>query len=358
MDYELRREHLVERLDDLGVETFIVTHMSNVRYLTGFSGSNGQVVLTADAAVFVTDGRYVEQSSHEVPDLERVVDVDRDVAATLANVCGRLGASRAAFEAGGVTYELYEDLRAKAGGVELVPARGEVERLRWAKEPEEIRLIEAAQQATDAAFAVILGELREGITERELALKLELAMRRAGADGVAFESIAAFGEGAAEPHHEATARPLRRGDVVVMDFGALVQGYHTDMTRTVAFGEPDARMREVYEVVRTAQQTGLEAVRAGAVAGDVDEAARRVIRDAGYGELFAHGLGHGVGLEIHEEPWLRREGKDVLPVGAAVTVEPGVYIAGLGGVRIEDMVEVTGDGAHVLATSSKELLIL
>lgn len=358
MDHGLRRTRLAERLDGLGVEAFIVTHVPNVRYLTGFTGSNGQLVLTAGAAVFVTDGRYVEQSSREVPDLERVVDVDRDTAAALADVCARLRISRAAFEAGGVTYELYEDLRSKAEGVELVPARGEVERLRWAKEPEEIRLIEEAQRATDAAFDVILGELREGITERELALEIELAMRRAGADGVAFEPIAAFGEGAAEPHHEPTARALRKGDVALMDLGALVGGYRSDMTRTVALGEPDPRMREVYEVVRAAQRAGIEAVHAGAVSADVDGVARGVIRDAGYAELFGHGLGHGVGLEIHEGPWLRRGGEDVLPSGAVVTVEPGVYIGGLGGVRIEDTVVVTDGGARVLAASTKELLVL
>ena len=373
MDHGLRRTRLAERLGDLGVpgepggsggsgdlgvEAFLVTHMPNVRYLTGFTGSNGQVVLTADAAVFVTDGRYIEQSRHEVPDLERVVDVERDGAATVAGVCRRLGASRVAFEAAGVTYEQYEDLGAKAEGIELVPTRGEVERLRWAKEPEEIRLIERAQQAADAAFDAILGELREGVTELELALALELAMRRAGADGVAFETIVALGENAAEPHHDPTRRPLRKGDVVLMDFGGLVDGYRSDMTRTVAFGEPDVRLREVYGVVLAAQQAGVGAVCAGATAAEVDEAARSVIRDAGHGELFTHGLGHGVGLEVHEGPWVRREGCDVLPAGGVVTIEPGVYMPGLGGIRIEDTVEVTDAGTRVLPRSSKELLVL
>jgi Xaa-Pro aminopeptidase len=358
VDHGLRRARLLERIDELGVDAFLVTRMPNVRYLSGFTGSNGQVVLTREASLFVTDGRYVEQSRHEVADLEHLVDTERDLAAALAEACARLGVTRAAFEGGGVTYELYEDLRAKAAAVELVPTRGEVERLRWVKEPEELRLIERAQGATDAALRAILGRVREGVTELELALELELAMRRAGADGVAFETIVAFGENAAEPHHDPTDRGLRRGDVVKLDFGGLSGGYRADMTRTLAFGEPDPRLREAYEVVRAAQQAGVDAIRAGARSADVDEAARGVVRDAGLGELFTHGTGHGVGLEIHEGPWLRRGGRDVLPAGAVVTVEPGVYIPELGGVRIEDMVEVTDGGARVIPRSSKELLVL
>jgi Xaa-Pro dipeptidase len=358
VDHELRRTRLAEQLGELDVEAILVTRLPNVRYLTGFTGSNGQVVVTGESSLFVTDGRYIEQSRHEVPDLEHVVDVERDVATVLADNCRRLGVARAAFEAGGLTFEQYEDLAGKAEGVELVPARGMVERLRSVKEPEELALIERAQQTTDAAFEAILGRLRGGVTEVEIALELELAMRRADADGISFETIVAFGENAAEPHHDPTHRPLARGDVVGMDFGGLVGGYHADMTRTVAFGEPEARLREVYGVVRAAQQAGVEAVRGGRTAAEVDEAARGVVREAGFGELFSHGLGHGVGLEIHEGPWLRQGGRDVLPAGAVVTVEPGVYLPGLGGVRIEDMVEVTKDGPRVIAKTTKELLVL
>jgi Xaa-Pro aminopeptidase len=183
-------------------------------------------------------------------------------------------------------------------------------------------------------------------------------MRRAGADELGFPVIAAFGEHAAEPHHHPTDRPLRRGDVVKLDFGALVDGYHSDMTRTVAFGEPPARLREVRDVVAAAQRAGIRAVRAGSTSAEVDRAARSVIEQAGLADRFPHGLGHGVGLEIHEGPFLRWDGDDVLPAGAVVTIEPGVYIPSLGGVRIEDLVLVTEDGCREIPRSTKELIVL
>jgi Xaa-Pro aminopeptidase len=198
----------------------------------------------------------------------------------------------------------------------------------------------------------------EGVTERDVALELEDAMRHGGADRVGFDTIVAFGENAAEPHHGPTDRPLSRGDVVKMDFGCVVDGYHSDMTRTVSFGDPDSRLREIHEVVRRAQEAGIAAVAAGARAGDVDEAARAVIRDAGYGERFGHSLGHGVGLEVHEGPGLRAGSDDEVPAGAVVTVEPGVYVPGLGGVRIEDMVEVTTEGRRPLPRSPHELVVI
>jgi Xaa-Pro aminopeptidase len=196
------------------------------------------------------------------------------------------------------------------------------------------------------------------VTERQAGFELDLAMRELGAEQIGFDTIVAFGESAAEPHHRPSDRELRRGDVVKMDFGCVIEGYHSDMTRTVAFGEPDARLREVYEVVLRAQLTGIEAVRAGVTGADADEAARTVIRDAGHGERFGHSLGHGVGLEIHEGPSLRSGSEDVLPRGAVVTVEPGAYIPGLGGVRIEDMVVVEDGGCRPLPRTPKDLLVL
>ncbi|HZP89725.1 MAG TPA: aminopeptidase P family protein, partial [Actinomycetota bacterium] len=344
MDHALRRKRLAARVEELELDALLVTRLASVRYLTGFTGSNGQVLLARGDAVFFTDGRYAEQSAHEVPDLERVIYRD-GVAAAIAETCGRLGVSKVGFEAEGLTYRLWEELRQKAGAVELVPGVDEAARLRWVKDEEELELIARAQETADRAFEeVVLSGLREGTSERELAFALELAMRRAGADELGFPVIAAFGELAAEPHHHPTDRPLRRGDVVKLDFGALVEGYHSDMTRTVAFGEPPARLREVREVVAAAQRAGIGAVRAGATSAEVDRAARSVVEEAGLADRFPHGLGHGVGLEIHEGPFLRWDGDDVLPAGAVVTIEPGVYIPSLGGVRIEDMVLVTEDG--------------
>ena len=359
MDHGLRRIRLAERLGELGVDAFVVTRLPNVRYLTGFTGSNAQVLVASQGrSVLFTDGRYEEQSRREVPDVERVIYLDGFP--PVEGPVAALGSSAVGFEADGVTYRFAERLRERLKGTELIPLGPEVERLRRVKDPEERERIAGAQEATDVAFerVVLGGGLREGLTEREAAFALELEMRRAGADDRAFESIVAFGENAAEPHHEPSDRPLRRGDIVKCDFGALLGGYHTDMTRTVAFGEPGARLREVRDLVAVAQRAGIEAVRPGAAVAEIDRAARAVIEEAGLGREFPHGLGHGVGLEIHEEPRLRWDGTDDVPEGAVVTIEPGVYIPGLGGVRIEDVVEVTAGGGRPIARSTKELVVL
>ena len=355
MDHALRRSRLLARLPELQVDAFLVAHLPNVRYLTGYSGSNGQLLASGADGVFLTDGRYVEQSRREVPDLERVIYSD-DWIGKLKEACERLGVGRLGFESEYTTFKAYEDLGKAAG--ERVALQDEVGRLRWSKDAEELVLIAEAQALSDRAFEAVLGKLREGMSERDLSLELQWEMLEGGADGVAFETIAAFGANAAEPHHFTTDRALRRGDVVKMDFGAVHEGYHADMTRTVAFGEPPKELRNIYEVVREAQQRGSDAVRAGITGGEADRAARAVIEEAGYGEAFSHSLGHGVGLEVHEGPTLRSGGEDVLPEGAVVTIEPGIYLPGLGGVRIEDMVEVTADGCRSMPSATKELLVL
>lgn len=332
-----------------------MTRRVNVRYLTGFTGSNGQLLLTADAGVFFTDSRYEEQARREIPDLRRVV-YPRKVAPALDEAVRAEGAVRVGFEAAGLSYRAWRELEDL--GWTLVPLEEEVERLRWAKDPQEVTLIERAQELTDAAFDRVIGKLAGGVTEHQVAFELDVAMRELGAERVGFDTIVAFGENAAEPHHRPSDRSLGRGDVVKMDFGCVVEGYHSDMTRTVAFGEPDRVLREVHDLVRRAQQAGIAAVRAGATGGDVDKVARGVVREAGRGERFGHSLGHGVGLEIHEGPGLRPGSGDVLPEGAVVTVEPGVYVPGLGGVRIEDMVVVESEGCRPLPRTARDLLIL
>ncbi|HEX8098825.1 MAG TPA: Xaa-Pro peptidase family protein [Actinomycetota bacterium] len=355
MDHGSRREKLIARLQDIGVDGFLVTRLPNVRYLTGFTGSNGQLILTRNEAVFLTDGRYEEQSRREVPDARRVT-YSAEFRRSFVEVCGEAGITRLAFEATGLTYKTHRDL--SATGTELVPSEQEIERLRWIKDAEEIERLNEAQAVADDVFDVITGKLAEGISERDLAFELDLALRRSGGDDMAFDTILAFGENSAEPHHPPGTRQLERGDVVKMDFGCVVDGYHSDMTRTVSFGEPPEKLREVYEVVQAAQRAGVDAVRAGVKGGEADEASRRVIREAGYGDDFKHSLGHGVGLEIHEGPTLRTGGDDVLPEGAVVTVEPGIYLDGVGGVRIEDMVEVQAEGCRVIPKTPKELIVL
>jgi Xaa-Pro dipeptidase len=355
VDHRLRRDRLAERVAELDLDALYVTRLPNVRYLTGFTGSNAQALVSAPESVFFTDGRYDEQSRHEVADLDRRIYLGGSP--PVAEAVSRLGIRRLGFESAAVTYRQWERLRETLEGVELVPVDGSVEALRRRKDTVEIASIGAAQRCADVAFdeVIVGGGLREGITERELALELELAMRGAGADDMAFGTIAAFGDNAAEPHHHPTDRPLRTGEMVKVDFGALAAGYHSDMTRTVAFGDPDPRLCEIRDVVAAAQTAGIAAVRPGVGVAEVDGAARSVIEDAGYGASFAHGLGHGVGLEIHEAPFLGKDLEGVLEPGMVVTIEPGVYIPGLGGVRIEDMVEVTADGGRPIPRSSKEL---
>ncbi|HWO71727.1 MAG TPA: Xaa-Pro peptidase family protein [Actinomycetota bacterium] len=358
MDGALRRERLAAELRARGLDALLVTRLPNVRYLSGFTGSNGQVVVAADArAVLLTDGRYEGQAAREAPDLERVVYRDRAPLPHALDAARSLGASRLGFEAS-LAYREARELEERADGLEVAPVDGLVERLRWVKDEEELRALARAQELTDLAFARLPDLLREGLTERDLALELEFEVRRAGAEALAFDPIVAFGEHAAEPHHRPCDRALRRGDVVKVDLGARASGYHADTTRTVAFGEPPAELRELHALVARAQAAGLAALRAGARTGEVDAAARGTIAEAGFGERFPHGLGHGVGLEIHEGPWLRAEGAEELPAGAVVTVEPGVYVPGLGGVRIEDVAVVGPEGARVLGRVPRELVVV
>jgi Xaa-Pro aminopeptidase len=356
VNHAYRRSRLHDRLEELGLDAVLVTRQVNVRYLTGFTGSNGQLLAVPGGGVFLTDSRYEEQSRREVPDLRRVT-YPRKLAGALAEAAAAEGVRRVGFEAAGMTYRSWREL-ADLDEIDLEPLEEEVERLRWTKHPEEVGLLERAQEVTDAAFDRVIGKLAEGVTERQVAFELDLAMREIGAERVGFDTIVAFGVNAAEPHHGPSERALRRGDVVKMDFGCVVDGYHSDMTRTVAFGEPGARLREIHALVLRAQLAGIDAIRSGITGQEADRAARSVIEDAGLGDRFGHSLGHGVGLEIHEGPTLRIGSDDVLPEGAVVTVEPGVYVPGLGGVRIEDAVVVGTDGCRPLPRTPKDLLVL
>jgi Xaa-Pro aminopeptidase len=357
VDHAGRRRRLAQRIDELGIDGLLVTRLVNVRYLTGFTGSSAQLLLAPEHGILFTDRRYEEQAAREVPDLERVI-LARGFPDALPESWGSPGVRRMGFESGGVTYRTWRTLTEAAAGVDLVPVGDEVERLRLVKDADEISVLQRAQDITDEAFDRITAKLAEGVTERAVAAELEQAMREAGAERIGFDTIVAFGESAAEPHHRPADRPLGTGDVVKMDFGCVVGGYYSDMTRTVAFGEPDPRVREIHSVVLRAHLAGLEAVRAGVTGGAADEAARSVIRDAGLDERFGHSLGHGVGLEVHEAPSLRQGSDDALLEGTVVTIEPGVYIPGLGGVRIEDAVVVGKDGARPLPRTPKELLVL
>ncbi|WP_242902022.1 M24 family metallopeptidase [Actinomadura terrae] len=351
-----RRRRLAERAGEKDLDALLVTRLVNVRYLTGLDSSNAALLVPADGpAVLATDGRYAGMAAQVCPEL-RVV-VDRNAAAALAALAATSGAARLGFEAHALTVERHGELTARAD-VELVHPGRLVEELRRVKDEDEIGLLREACAITCRAFDAVLPEIRAGVTERAVAVALERAMVDLGAEGPAFESIVASGPNGAIPHHHPGGRELQRGDLLTLDFGARYGGYHADMTRTVAIGEPAAWQREVYDLVREAQRTAVEAAVPGAETKAVDAAARDVIKAAGHGEAFTHGLGHGVGLEIHEAPLLGYDRTGRLVDRVPITAEPGVYLAGRGGVRVEDTLVVRADGPELLTTTTRDLLVL
>lgn len=358
-----RRERLRAALIAAHPDTdaVLVTDLVNVRYLSGFTGSNGAVLVWADRRaddLISTDGRYTVQVAEQAGDLA-LVD-GRDVAAALLGEARRAGARRVAIEADAVTLAQYTALRDDFDTLELVASRGLVERLREVKDDGEVAAIAAACAAADTGLAAIIeaGELVPGRTERQVARALEWAMFAHGAAAVAFETIVAAGANSAVPHHRPTDAVLTRGDFVKIDFGAVVDGYHSDMTRTFVLGKASGWQRDIYDLVSAAAAAGREAARAGAQLAGVDAAARTVIDAGGHGADFVHGLGHGVGLQIHEAPSVGSTATGTLPDGAVVTVEPGVYLPGRGGVRIEDTVVVSEGPCRILTATDRAFTVL
>lgn len=362
-EHASRRAALRALLTDRDLDALLVTAPVNVRYLTGFTGSNAALVVAADddpdetRTVVCTDGRYLTQVAEQVPDLR--AEIARASAAHLVTTCGG-AAARWGFESHVVTVDERGGWDSLDAAVRFVSAPGLVERLRMVKDEHEIALLRAACAAADRALADLIaaGGLRPGRTEKQVARDLEWRMFEHGADGVAFETIVAAGAHSAVPHHRPTDAVLATGDFVKLDFGARLGGYHSDMTRTYVLGRAADWQREVYELVRRAQQAGRDALAPGVECAAVDAAARAVITEAGHGELFLHGLGHGVGLEIHEAPGIGAAATGTLVAGAAVTVEPGVYFSGRGGVRIEDTLVVRERIPELLTLTDKTLTVV
>jgi Xaa-Pro aminopeptidase len=335
----------------------LVTSLVNVRYLSGFTGSNAALLVFADdqTPVLATDARYRAQAAQQAPGLE--VAIERACGRYLAGRAAADGVQRLGFESHVVTVDGVDALSGEAGTTQLVRAPGTVEVLRQVKDADELALLRLACAAADAALTdlVARGGLRPGRTEREVGRELENLMLDHGADGASFETIVATGANSAIPHHRPTEAVLAIGDFVKIDFGALVAGYHSDMTRTFVLGKAADWQREIYQLVSAAQRAGREALQAGASLAGIDAAARRIITDAGHGDLYGHGLGHGVGLQIHEAPTINATAAGTLLAGSVVTVEPGVYLPDRGGVRIEDTLAVAS-GAPETARHSPELL--
>lgn len=344
-------------LQEQGLDAFIVTAPVNWAYLTGFTGSSGLLLLSREEAVLLTDARYVEQAKEEAPGVE-VRRSGREPVQDLAGVLRSWGAQEVGFEADHLTVQRFRAWERELPEVRWREVSGTVEGLRAVKEEGELALIRQAIAIAEGALREVFALIADGRRESELALELEFSLRRRGAAAPAFDTIVASGPRGALPHGVASQRRLRKGELVTIDCGALYRGYASDLTRTFALGEVDARQREVYELVRLAQQEGIRAVRPGRVAREVDAAARRVIEESGLGEYFGHGLGHGVGREVHERPVVGPSSEEVLRPGMVITVEPGIYIPEWGGVRIEDMVLVTENGCEVLTSFTRELLLL
>jgi Xaa-Pro aminopeptidase len=348
-----RRVWLGQRLGGAGIDALLVTRPVNMRWLTGFTGSAGSCLVRPDGScLLVTDGRYAEQAAVQAADVEVVID------RSYSWLPGHLRGGRLGVESHALPWDVVLQLAAELGEDQVVPVPRLVETLRQTKDAGELALIRQACEVTSVAFQRLLGWLRPGMTEIDAARRLRGEVEALGADGLAFDTILASGPNSARPHHRPTERALERGDLVKVDFGARVGGYCSDMTRTVALGFVEPELRDIYGIVRRAQAVGVAAARPGMAAREVDAACRDVIEAAGHGNRFVHGTGHGLGLEIHEQPILSRGSAATLTPHMTVTVEPGLYLSGVGGVRIEDVVAVLSSGPQVLTTVTTELVVL
>ena len=353
-----RRRKLASELAGQRIDAVVVTHLTHVRYLSGFSGSNGGLLLRKDlSALMATDGRYTTQIAEEVPDLEAVLG--RDVGPHLLSTLE--GELRVGYEADYVSVSQLERLKKAApDGVTLVPVSGVIEKIRLVKDPIELEKLEEIAALANQALTELVeaGEIAAGRTERQVAADLEYRMRMLGSERVSFDTIVASGENSAKPHHGADDRELRDGDLVTIDFGAHLRGFNSDCTRTFAIGNVTDFAREIYDVVLRAQLAGVAASVPGAALIDVDAVCRDVITDAGYGEYFVHSTGHGIGLDVHEGPSAAKTSKGELAEGMTLTIEPGIYVPGKGGVRIEDSLIITSGEPKIITAYPKDLQVL
>jgi Xaa-Pro aminopeptidase len=360
MNAEPRLASLRRRMAEDSLPAVLVTGVSNMRFITGFEsvfddGINAACLVTSEISRFYTDRRYSEAATSAAQGTPWAIRVPEESLYIEACLEAREGGVTELVLESSIPYGRFKFIAEQFVGSVRVVDRV-IEEIRQVKTSHELERIEAAAKLTDRAFDHILGMLAPGLTEREVALELEFFMRRNGSDDVAFDPIVASGPNSARPHASVSDRVIEGGDFLKLDFGARVSGYCSDMTRTVVIGAASDRQREVYEAVRAANEVGVAAVRAGVIAREVDAAARGSLAAADFGEYFTHGLGHGVGLDVHEMPTLGQRSHDSLRMGAVVTIEPGVYIPGFGGVRIEDLVVVEERGGRVLSESSRDLI--
>lgn len=351
-----RVENLRKQMREEGIQGFLITSPYNLRYLTNFTGTTGWAFITLDQAYFMTDFRYTEQAEKQCVGYEIVKNV-APLPVEMARVINPLDLKNVAFEEEQVSHALYLMLE-ELIDTELVGVAGMIEELREVKDDEEIATIKKACAIADAAFAHIVEFITPGKTEIEVANELDFYMRSLGATGVSFETIVASGIRSAMPHGVASGKVIEHGDFVTLDYGCYYNGYVSDMTRTISMGQPKEKLAEIYDIVLTAQLKVIDAARPGMTGIELDAVARDYITEKGYGEAFGHSTGHGIGLEIHEGPNVSRLAEKPFVAKNVITDEPGIYLPGIGGVRIEDDLLITNDGCEVLTKSPKELIIL
>ena len=351
-----RVKNVQDKLSKYNIDALLVTNMFNVRYLANFTGTTGLVVITKDEAYFVTDFRYTEQAAEEAKGFT-IVKNEGPIFEEVAKIVQEDKIENLGFEQENITYAVYNQIN-DIIPCELVPVTSLVEKLREVKTEDEINIIKEAINITEKAYDYILGFVKPGKTEIEVANELDFYMRNEGATSVSFDTIVASGVRSAMPHGVASDKVIEEGDMVTIDFGCYYKGYVSDMTRTFAVGDPGEQMKEIYEIVYQANKKVNEVAKAGMTGAELDAIARDYITEKGYGPQFGHTLGHGIGLEVHEGPSLSFRNEDKLVVNNIVTNEPGIYVPGLGGVRIEDDLVIKEDGAEILMTTPKELIIL
>ncbi|WP_281886520.1 Xaa-Pro peptidase family protein [Paenibacillus sp. YYML68] len=352
-----RLHRLRQLMEKQGIEALLITNATNRMYMTGFTGSAGYVLVTTDRAVLLIDFRYMTQAPQQAVGYE-VIEHAPNLMNTIADVMGAARLTKLGFEQHDVTYGSYVSYGQALNGIELVGTDGLIERLRMVKDEQELAVMQEAAELADRTFTHIVDFLQPGVTEQEIALEIELYVRRHGAASTSFETIVASGERSALPHGKASSRLLGTNEFVKLDFGAYYQGYCSDLTRTVVLGKPTDQHRRIYDIVLEAQLEALSRIKPGMTGREADAVAREIITRHGYGEHFGHGLGHGLGMEIHEAPRLSKLGDIVLEPGMTVTVEPGIYVPGFGGVRIEDDIVITDTGNRRLTQSSKDLIVI
>ena len=353
-----RIEKLRKKMKALDLDGFLVTSKENRQYLTGFTGTFGWVLVTHSHVCLLTDFRYIEQAQQQAPECKLVQFKHYAPVVTLRMLMEDMEVVTLGIESDRCTVDEFERLANQVRRKAITPLKGFVEEIRQIKDEEEIAQIARAEAIGDEAFLHVLKLIKPGMTELEIAMELEFQMRRSGASGVSFDTIVASGKRSSMPHGVASAKKVEAGDFITMDFGCMYQGYCSDMTRTIALGKVDEKQETVYNLVRKAQEDALQAIKAGVTGKEIHAVAQNVFQDAGYGPFFGHGLGHSVGLEIHEEPRFSPKAEEIIQENMVITVEPGLYLSNWGGVRIEDLVVVKKDGCINLTHSPKELIIL